>query len=87
MSVVLVFCPWSSCVGQQLYSLQRQLDNRHTDISNLKQERQNLLGLVRSLTSDIQDLKRQICGHEKTNQDKVGTESPSSPDVIVELRG
>lgn len=65
------------------------MDNRHTDISNLKQERQSLLGLVRSLNSDIQDLKRQISGHEKTNQDKVGmitAESSSSPDIIVELK-
>lgn len=84
-----LFFPWSSCVGQQSYSLQRQLDDRRLDIGNLKQERQSLLGLVRSLNSDIQDLKRQISGHEKTNQDKVGTitaESSSSPGVVIELK-
>lgn len=58
-------------MGHQLYSLQRQLDDRRSDINSLKQERQSLLGLVRSLKSDIEDLKRQISGHEKTNQDKV----------------
>ncbi|XP_076604319.1 cilia and flagella associated protein 57 [Chaetodon auriga] len=55
---------------QKLYSLQRHIDDRCTDISKLKQERQRLLGLIRSLESDIEDLKRQISGHEKTNQDK-----------------
>ncbi|XP_044067286.1 cilia- and flagella-associated protein 57 isoform X2 [Siniperca chuatsi] len=55
---------------QKFYSLQRQIDERCTDISKLKQERQRLLGLIRSLESDIEDLKRQISGHEKTNQDK-----------------
>lgn len=29
------------------------------------------MGLIRSLESDVEDLKRQISGHEKTNQDKV----------------
>lgn len=47
------------------------MDDRSTDINKLKQERQRLLGLIRSLESDIEDLKRQISGHEKTNQDKV----------------
>lgn len=47
------------------------MDDRHADINNLKQERQGLLGLVRSLSGDVEDLKRQISGHEKTNQDKV----------------
>lgn len=89
-----VFFPWSSegtsllvlcgsSVWRQLYSLQRQLDDRRSDINNLKQERQSLLGLVRSLSSDIEDLKRQISGHEKTNQDKVAAmaaESSSAPD-------
>ncbi|KAF1391148.1 hypothetical protein PFLUV_G00038910 [Perca fluviatilis] len=55
---------------QKFYSLQRQIDDRCTDINKLKQERQRLLGLIRSLESDIEDLKRQISGHEKTNQDK-----------------
>eukprot|EP00064_Thunnus_orientalis_P003706 superscaffoldBa00000314_g3717 len=55
---------------QKFYSLQRQIDERCTDINQLKQERQRLLGLIRSLESDIGDLKRQISGHEKTNQDK-----------------
>lgn len=55
------------------------------DINNLKQERQGLLGLVRSLNSDIEDLKRQISGHEKTNQDKVAAitaESSSAPSTM-----
>ncbi|XP_075995968.1 cilia- and flagella-associated protein 57 [Genypterus blacodes] len=55
---------------QKLFSLQRQIDDRCTDINKLKQERQKLHGLVRSLENDIEDLKRQISGHEKTNQDK-----------------
>ncbi|XP_034724351.1 cilia- and flagella-associated protein 57 isoform X3 [Etheostoma cragini] len=55
---------------QKFYSLQRQIDDRCADINKLKQERQRLLGLIRSLESDIEDLKRQISGHEKTNQDK-----------------
>lgn len=55
----------------QFYSLQRQINERSTDINQLKQERQKLLGLIRSLENDIEDLKRQISGHEKTNQDKV----------------
>ncbi|XP_053172243.1 cilia- and flagella-associated protein 57 [Scomber japonicus] len=55
---------------QKFYSLQRQINERCTDINQLKQERQRLLGLIRSLESDIEALKRQISGHEKTNQDK-----------------
>uniref|UniRef100_A0A3Q3NES5 Cilia and flagella associated protein 57 n=1 Tax=Mastacembelus armatus TaxID=205130 RepID=A0A3Q3NES5_9TELE len=55
---------------QKFYSLQRQIDDRNTDINKLKQERQRQLGLIRSLEGDIEDLKRQIVGHEKTNQDK-----------------
>ncbi|XP_042364189.1 cilia- and flagella-associated protein 57 [Plectropomus leopardus] len=55
---------------QKVYSLQRQVDDRCTDINRLKQERQSMLGLIRSLESDIEDLKRQISGHEKTSQDK-----------------
>ncbi|KAM8756594.1 cilia- and flagella-associated protein 57 [Acanthopagrus schlegelii] len=60
----------TSIMTQKYYSLQRQIDDRCTDINKLKQERQRLLGLIRSLESDIEDLKRQISGHEKTNQDK-----------------
>lgn len=37
----------------------------------MKQEKEGLLGLIRSLQSDIEDLKRQSAGHEKTCQDKV----------------
>ncbi|XP_054473374.1 cilia- and flagella-associated protein 57 [Anoplopoma fimbria] len=55
---------------QKFQSLQRQIDDRCTDINKMKQERQRLLGLIRSLESDIEDLKRQISGHVKTNQDK-----------------
>ncbi|XP_047437739.1 cilia- and flagella-associated protein 57 [Mugil cephalus] len=58
---------------QKFYTLQRQIDDRCTDINTLKQERQRLLGLIRSLESDIEDLKRQISGHEKTSQDKDNT--------------
>ncbi|XP_060925292.1 cilia- and flagella-associated protein 57 [Limanda limanda] len=57
-------------MAQKFHSLQRQIEDRGTDINKLKQERQRLLGLIRSLESDIEDLKRQIAGHEKTNQDK-----------------
>ncbi|GLD61367.1 cilia- and flagella-associated protein 57 [Lates japonicus] len=57
-------------MAQKFYGLQRQIDDKCTDINKLKQERQRLLGLIRSLESDIEDLKRQIAGHEKTNQDK-----------------
>ncbi|KAF7643851.1 hypothetical protein LDENG_00232050 [Lucifuga dentata] len=60
----------TSIMTQKLYSLQTQIDDRNTDISKLKQERQKLLGLIRSLENDIEDLKRQISGHEKTSQDK-----------------
>ncbi|KAM9859970.1 cilia- and flagella-associated protein 57 [Aulostomus maculatus] len=60
----------TTLMTQKFYSLRRQIDDRSTDISQLKQERQRLLGLIRSLESDIEDLKRQISGHEKTNQDK-----------------
>ncbi|XP_034441489.1 cilia- and flagella-associated protein 57 [Hippoglossus hippoglossus] len=57
-------------MAQKFHSLQRQIEDRGSDINKLKQERQRLLGLIRSLESDIEDLKRQIAGHEKTNQDK-----------------
>ncbi|XP_039971838.1 cilia- and flagella-associated protein 57 isoform X1 [Xiphias gladius] len=57
-------------MAQKFCSLQKQTDEKNTDIKKLKQERQRLLGLIRSLESDIEDLKRQIAGHEKTNQDK-----------------
>lgn len=49
------------------------MDDKCTDMNNLKQERQSLLGLIRSLKSDTEDLRRQISGHKKTNQDKVTT--------------
>lgn len=55
----------------QLYSHQKQLDERDAEMNAMKRERQKLLGLIRSLESDIEDLKRQISGHERTNQDKV----------------
>ncbi|XP_040890430.1 cilia- and flagella-associated protein 57 [Toxotes jaculatrix] len=55
---------------QKFHSLQRQISDRCTDITQLKQERQALLGLIRSLESDIEDLKRQIAGLEKSNRDK-----------------
>ncbi|CAJ1051853.1 cilia- and flagella-associated protein 57 isoform X1 [Xyrichtys novacula] len=57
-------------ITQRVYSLQRQVDDKNTDINKMKQERQSLMGLIRSLESDIEELKRQITGHEKTNQDK-----------------
>uniref|UniRef100_A0A665U2J0 Cilia and flagella associated protein 57 n=1 Tax=Echeneis naucrates TaxID=173247 RepID=A0A665U2J0_ECHNA len=57
-------------MGQKIYSLQRQNDDKRSDINKLKQEQHKLLGLIHSLESDIEDLKRQITGHEKTNQDK-----------------
>ncbi|XP_060897415.1 cilia- and flagella-associated protein 57 [Labrus mixtus] len=57
-------------VSQKVYTLQKQIDEKCTDINKMKQERQRLTGLIRSLESDIEELKRQICGHEKTNQDK-----------------
>lgn len=62
--------------------MKRQMDDKNSDIHKLKQEQQRLLGLIRSLESDIEDLKRQISGLEKTNQDKV-TEI-SSPASCVE---
>uniref|UniRef100_A0A673AT46 Cilia and flagella associated protein 57 n=1 Tax=Sphaeramia orbicularis TaxID=375764 RepID=A0A673AT46_9TELE len=58
-------------MAQKFYSLQRQIDDRGADINKLKQERQRLLGLIRSMESDIEDLKRKISGLERTNQDKV----------------
>lgn len=51
--------------------MQRQMDDKNSDLRKLRQEQQRLLGLIRSLESDIEDLKRQISGLEKTNQDKV----------------
>ncbi|XP_072308119.1 cilia- and flagella-associated protein 57 [Eucyclogobius newberryi] len=58
---------------QKFYSLQRQIDDRNNDINALKQERQDLQGLVRSQEGDISDLKRKISGLEKTNRDKDNT--------------
>ncbi|KAM4587838.1 cilia- and flagella-associated protein 57 isoform 2-T2 [Odontesthes bonariensis] len=63
----------NAIVTQKLDGLQKQIDDRCSDINKLKQERQSLLGLIRSLESDIEDLKRQISGHEKTSQDKDNT--------------
>ncbi|XP_039468371.1 cilia- and flagella-associated protein 57 isoform X2 [Oreochromis aureus] len=60
----------NSIMAQKFISLQKRIDDRSADINKLKQERQRLLGLIRSLESDIEDLKRQISGHEKTSQDK-----------------
>ncbi|XP_077948631.1 cilia and flagella associated protein 57 isoform X2 [Gasterosteus aculeatus] len=57
-------------VTQKFHSLQRQMDDRSSDVNKLKQERQKLLGLIRSLECDIEDLKRQISGHEQTSNDK-----------------
>ncbi|CAI5689000.1 cilia- and flagella-associated protein 57 isoform X2 [Oreochromis niloticus] len=61
----------NSIMAQKFISLQKRIDDRSADINKLKQERQRLLGLIRSLESDIEDLKRQISGHEKTSQDKL----------------
>ncbi|XP_037535006.1 cilia- and flagella-associated protein 57 [Nematolebias whitei] len=58
---------------QKLYSLKRQIDDQCEDINKLKQEQQSLLGLIRSLEGDNEDLKRQISGHEKSSQDKDNT--------------
>ncbi|XP_033939843.1 cilia- and flagella-associated protein 57 isoform X1 [Pseudochaenichthys georgianus] len=55
---------------QKSLSLQRQIDERCSELKQLKQERQRLLGLIRSLESDIEDLKRTVSGHEKASQDK-----------------
>ncbi|XP_037831258.1 cilia- and flagella-associated protein 57 isoform X3 [Kryptolebias marmoratus] len=63
----------SGMMTQKLYSLQRQIDDRCADINKLKHEQQSLLGLVHSLESDIEDLKRQISGHKRTSQDKDNT--------------
>ncbi|XP_022054738.2 cilia- and flagella-associated protein 57 [Acanthochromis polyacanthus] len=60
-------------MNRKFYSLQRQIDDRCTDITKLKQERQRLLELIHSLESDIEDLKRQISGHERTGLDKDNT--------------
>ncbi|KAM8915709.1 cilia- and flagella-associated protein 57 isoform 2-T2 [Spinachia spinachia] len=57
-------------VTQKFHSLQRQIDDWSLDVKKLKQERQKLLGLIRSLESDIEDLKRKISGHEQTSNDK-----------------
>lgn len=51
--------------------MQRQMEDKNSDVRKLKQEQQRFLGLIRSLESDIEDLKRKISGLEKTNQDKV----------------
>lgn len=58
-------------VRLQLYNMQRQMEDKNSDVRKLKQEQQRFLGLIRSLESDIEDLKRKISGLEKTNQDKV----------------
>lgn len=58
--------------------MQRQMDDKNSDMRKLRQEQQRLLGLIRSLESDIEDLKRQISGLEKTNQDKVTQKTTSS---------
>ncbi|KAM4581818.1 cilia- and flagella-associated protein 57 [Fundulus diaphanus] len=60
----------SGVMTQQVYSLQRQIDDRMEDINKMKKERQSLTGFIRSLESDILVLKRQISEHEKTSQDK-----------------
>ncbi|XP_034550436.1 cilia- and flagella-associated protein 57 isoform X2 [Notolabrus celidotus] len=58
-------------ITQKVYTLQRQIDDKCSDINKMKKEQQRLVGLIRSLESDIEELKRQIAGHEKTNQDKL----------------
>ncbi|XP_041837670.1 cilia- and flagella-associated protein 57 isoform X2 [Melanotaenia boesemani] len=60
-------------ITQKVNALQRQIDDRCSDVNKMKQERQSLLGLIRSLENDIEDLKRQISGHERTAQDKDST--------------
>ncbi|XP_041639690.1 cilia- and flagella-associated protein 57 [Cheilinus undulatus] len=57
-------------VSQKVFTLQRQIDEKCTEINKMKQERQRLMGLIRSLEGDIEELKQQISGHEKTNQEK-----------------
>lgn len=58
-------------VFSQLNIVQTQINDGYTDINKLKQERQNLLGFIHTLESDIKDLKRQISGLEKMSQDQV----------------
>lgn len=55
----------------QFYYMQKQVDEKKSDMRKLRQEQQRFLGLIRSLEGDIEDLKRQISGLEKTNHDKV----------------
>ncbi|XP_054640649.1 cilia- and flagella-associated protein 57 [Dunckerocampus dactyliophorus] len=60
----------ATIMKQKLSSLQRQVDDRHADISVLKQERNMLLALIQSLQEDIKDLKWHNCGHKRTSEDK-----------------
>ncbi|KAM9364883.1 cilia- and flagella-associated protein 57 [Pholidichthys leucotaenia] len=63
----------TAIMTQKLYGLQKQIHSRDSDINKMKLERQRLLGLIRSLENDIEDLKRQLSGHEKISQDKDNT--------------
>ncbi|XP_071773803.2 cilia and flagella associated protein 57 [Centroberyx gerrardi] len=55
---------------REFNSLQKDIDDRCSDINRLKLEQQELHGLVHSQEKDIQDLKKQISEHKKTIQDK-----------------
>lgn len=59
------------CLSHQFNSLQKEIEERCSDIEALKLEQQKLQGIIKALEKDIQGLKREIQERDETIQDKV----------------
>lgn len=56
---------------QQFNSLQKEIEERCSDIEAMKLEQQKLQGIIKALEKDIMGLKREIQERDETIQDKV----------------
>ncbi|XP_053723695.1 cilia- and flagella-associated protein 57 isoform X1 [Synchiropus splendidus] len=60
----------ASIVKQKVFHLQREIQDKCTEIFQLKQEQQKFQGLISNLDTDIISLKRKISEYEKTKPDQ-----------------
>ncbi|KAM8868220.1 cilia- and flagella-associated protein 57-like [Synchiropus picturatus] len=60
----------TSIMKQQIYHLQRQIQDKCMENAQLRQEQQKLQGLIRNLDCDIATLKKKILEYERTKPDQ-----------------
>ncbi|XP_027857721.1 cilia- and flagella-associated protein 57 isoform X1 [Xiphophorus couchianus] len=60
----------SGTMTQKVHNLQKQIDDRLSDITSLKKERHTLMGFIRTLETDICVLKKQVSKYKKICQEK-----------------